>query len=125
MPPVEVSTISQAVNPPVLMSEDITGAQAAHSDTNHAMSDLSSDLRKDQFDTTSHLEDVSTYEPETPADAPINWPAWKRNAQILMVAFHSMDTVFMAAGIIPGYEAMAEAYKVTVPQASYLTSSQV
>ncbi|GAD99525.1 hypothetical protein PVAR5_8240 [Paecilomyces variotii No. 5] len=89
------------------------------------MSDLSSDVRKDQFDTTSHLEDVSTYETETPADAPINWPAWKRNAQILMVAFHSMDTVFMAAGIIPGYEAMAEAYKVTVPEASYLTSAQI
>lgn len=60
-----------------------------------------------------------------PPDAPINWPAWKRNAQILMVATHSMVSVFMAAGIIPGYEEMAAEYKVSVPQASYLTSVQV
>lgn len=107
------------------MGEGITGARVAHS-VNHAMSDLSSDVRKDQFDKASHLEDVSTCEPEAPpVDAPINWPAWKRNAQILMVAFHSMDTVFMAAGIIPGYDAMAAAYNVTVPEASYLTSAQV
>lgn len=42
-----------------------------------------------------------------------------------MVATHSMVSVFMAAGIIPGYEEMAAEYKVSVPQASYLTSVQV
>lgn len=31
----------------------------------------------------------------------------------------------MAAGIIPAYDAFAEEYKVTVPEASYLTSVQV
>lgn len=76
-----------------------------------------------------HLENI----PSTPRDLvfdtspanPQNWPAWKKDAQILMVAFHSMVATFMAAGIIPAYDVMAEAYAVTVPQASYLTSAQV
>lgn len=83
-------------------------------------------VRKDQLEASAHLEDVSIATSDTQApEAPINWPAWKRNAQILMVAIHSMVCVFMAAGIIPGYESMAEEYKITVPQASYLTSVQV
>lgn len=56
---------------------------------------------------------------------PKNWPQWKKNAQILMVAFHSCVSTFMAAGIIPAYEIFAEEYGVTVPDASYLTSFQV
>ncbi|PYI23136.1 MFS general substrate transporter [Aspergillus japonicus CBS 114.51] len=56
---------------------------------------------------------------------PQKWPEWKKNAQILMVAFHSMVATFMAAGIIPAYDTMAEVYGVTVPQASYLTSMQI
>ncbi|KAJ5970094.1 uncharacterized protein N7479_000012 [Penicillium vulpinum] len=47
------------------------------------------------------------------------------NAQILLVAFHSMMGTFMAAGIIPAYNAFAEQYNVTVPDAIYLTSSQI
>ncbi|CAG7944579.1 unnamed protein product [Penicillium nalgiovense] len=83
-------------------------------------------VRKDQLEASAHLEDVSIATSDTQApEAPINWPAWKRNAQILMVAIHSMVCVFMAAGIIPGYESMAEEYKITVPQASYLTSVQI
>ncbi|KAJ6147159.1 hypothetical protein N7497_009141 [Penicillium chrysogenum] len=82
--------------------------------------------RKGQLEASAHLEDVSIATSDTQApEAPINWPAWKRNAQILMVAIHSMVCVFMAAGIIPGYESMAEEYKITVPQASYLTSVQI
>ncbi|OGM48699.1 MFS multidrug transporter [Aspergillus bombycis] len=56
---------------------------------------------------------------------PRKWPIWKKNVQILMVAFHSMVATFMAAGIIPAFDAMAEAYGVTVPEASYLTSIQI
>lgn len=36
-----------------------------------------------------------------------------------------MVSTFMAAGIIPAYEKMTEQYRVTVHEASYLTSSQV
>lgn len=61
---------------------------------------------------------------EDPA-CPRNWPSWKKNAQILMVAFHSMSATFIAAGIIPAYDALAEEYGITVPEASYLTSVQV
>ncbi|KAJ5165718.1 uncharacterized protein N7500_007548, partial [Penicillium coprophilum] len=83
-------------------------------------------IRKDQLEDSAHLEDISVATSDMQApEAPINWPTWKRNAQILMVAIHSMVCVFMAAGLIPGYEAMAEEYKITVPQASYLTSVQV
>ncbi|KAJ5994704.1 hypothetical protein N7481_001681 [Penicillium waksmanii] len=56
---------------------------------------------------------------------PRNWPRWKKDAQILMVAFHSMMGTFMAAGIIPAYDAFAEEYGVTVQAASYLTSFQI
>jgi hypothetical protein len=70
------------------------------------------------------LVDLDSYAREDPAN-PRNWPAWKKNAQILMVAFHSMSATFVAAGIIPAYETLAEEYGITVPQASYLTSAQV
>lgn len=103
------------------MSEDLSPAVAVRSDS------MAHDgRRKGQLEASAHLEDVSIATSDTQApEAPINWPAWKRNAQILMVAIHSMVCVFMAAGIIPGYESMAEEYKITVPQASYLTSVQV
>lgn len=87
-------------------------------------------------DTSHHLEDVAPTGPpkeeaedKTPStdstQDPRNWPQWKKDAQILMVAFHSMMGTFMAAGIVPAYEALAEEYSVTVPTASYLTSAQV
>lgn len=103
------------------MSENVSPAAAIRSDDMTLNS-----IRKDRFEDSTHLEDVSITTSDTQApEAPINWPVWKRNAQILMVAIHSMVCVFMAAGIIPGYEAMAEEYNITVPQASYLTSVQV
>ncbi|PYH42287.1 MFS general substrate transporter [Aspergillus saccharolyticus JOP 1030-1] len=87
---------------------------------------------KGEYNTSAHLEYVPAsqlgqanfLDAESPAN-PQTWPVWKKNAQILMVAFHSMVATFMAAGIIPAYDAMAEAYGVTVPQASYLTSMQI
>lgn len=85
-------------------------------------------MSKDGYDAYGHVEDTSlsdTSGADTPPNAPINWPAWKRNAQILMVAVHSMDSVFMAAGIIPAYEGMAEEYGISVQKATYLTSAMV
>ncbi|KAJ1706630.1 hypothetical protein AFLA70_193g002480 [Aspergillus flavus AF70] len=69
---------------------------------------------------TQQAEDMSSH-----PDNPRNWPIWKKNVQILMVAFHSMVATFMAAGIIPAFDSMAEEYGVTVPEASYLTSIQI
>ncbi|KAJ6031001.1 hypothetical protein N7540_001733 [Penicillium herquei] len=62
--------------------------------------------------------------PHDPRD-PRNWSLRKKNAQILMVAFHSMISTFMAAGIIPAYDTLVEQYNITVPDASYLTSFQI
>ncbi|CAI7609710.1 unnamed protein product [Penicillium discolor] len=70
------------------------------------------------------VSDDGIWENESPQN-PHNWPRWKKNAQILMVAFHSMMGTFMAAGIIPAYDTFAEQYNVTVPDASYLTSCQI
>lgn len=74
----------------------------------------------------SHFETAINSEPvQQDPNAPCNWPKWKKNTQIMMVAFHSMISTFMAAGIVPAYDAMAEKYGVTVTEASYLTSVQV
>ncbi|KAE8384456.1 MFS general substrate transporter [Aspergillus alliaceus] len=56
---------------------------------------------------------------------PRKWPTWKKNAQILMVAFHCMGATFMTAGIIPAYDVMSEEYEVPVESATYLTATQV
>lgn len=75
----------------------------------------------------SHLENASVAGQMLQVDpnASSNWPKWKKNAQIMMVAFHSMVCTFMAAGIVPAYDTMAQTYGITVTQASYLTSIQV
>ncbi|GKZ24111.1 hypothetical protein AbraCBS73388_010729 [Aspergillus brasiliensis] len=107
------------------MAEEISlGTNMARSDT----------LKKNGHEEV-HLENVSPTPPDQQSNRnlwtdssptnPQNWPAWKKNAHILMVAFHSMAATFMAAGIIPAYDIMAERYNVTVPQASYLTSVQI
>jgi sulfur relay (sulfurtransferase) complex TusBCD TusD component (DsrE family) len=92
-------------------------------------------LKATDSDALVHLEDVPSSPPVFLSEDghqsgrslqdPENWPQWKKNAQILMVAFHSCVSTFMAAGIIPAYEIFAEQYGVTVPDASYLTSFQV
>lgn len=59
-----------------------------------------------------------------PADT-TTWPEWKKNVQIWMVAFHAMMCTFMGAGLIPGFVTLANQYKVTIEQASYLTAVYV
>ncbi|KAK6205238.1 major facilitator superfamily domain-containing protein [Scheffersomyces amazonensis] len=56
---------------------------------------------------------------------PLNWPDWKKNFEILLIAFQTFSSTFMAAGLTPAFEPMAEAYGVTVPKASYFTSAQI
>ncbi|KAJ5666577.1 hypothetical protein N7462_010986, partial [Penicillium macrosclerotiorum] len=97
---------------------------------------LSYNMKIDSSETSVHLENLASSSPaqesqqndgvltESPQD-PRNWSPWKKNVQILMVAFHSMMGTFMAAGIIPAYDEFAKQYGVTVPDASYLTSFQI
>jgi MFS family permease len=63
--------------------------------------------------------------PSSSPEDPLNWPIWKKNTHILLVAFHAMTTTFMAAGIIPGFVDFAKAYGTSIPKASYLTSVQI
>ncbi|KAJ5676461.1 uncharacterized protein N7477_002094 [Penicillium maclennaniae] len=78
----------------------------------------------------SHLDNLDSslpieLHPDNAISRSSNLVTGKKNAQILMVAFHSMMCTFMAAGIIPAYGTLAKAYNITVPEASYLTSFQI
>lgn len=94
------------------------------------MLDSSTNMKSSNSEMSVHLESVPPSPPQETResvnpDDPQNWPKWRKNTQILMVAAHSMVATFMAAGIIPAYDAMAEEYGVSVPAATYLTSLQV
>ncbi|KAL2858539.1 MFS multidrug transporter [Aspergillus pseudoustus] len=69
----------------------------------------------------SHIEDQTP----TALSGPASWPKWKKNLQIWMVAFHSLMTTFMAAGIIPASATLADDYGVTISEISYLVSTQI
>ncbi|KAK5313030.1 hypothetical protein LTR93_011097 [Exophiala xenobiotica] len=56
---------------------------------------------------------------------PLNWPTWKKNTQILMVAFHAMMTTFTAAAVLPAFIPFAKLYEISVTKATYLTSVQI
>ncbi|KAH8816582.1 major facilitator superfamily domain-containing protein [Xylogone sp. PMI_703] len=59
-----------------------------------------------------------------PAD-PLNWPTWKKNVNLILIAFHAMITTFVAAGIVPAYEMLSEELGVSITSISYLTSIQI
>ena len=83
----------------------------------------------DEADTSpTHLEVKTEPVLDEGADStrnPRNWPPWKKNIQIVMVAFHSMMGTFTAVRIFPAYDTFAKQYNMSVPTASYLTSFQV
>lgn len=56
---------------------------------------------------------------------PLNWPAWKKNVGLILVAFHAYIAIFTAATIIPAYLPMSIALHVSLTRTSYLTSAQV
>lgn len=108
------------------MIESATSSAAA----SEACSSPETNMKGSDSDTSVHLENLPAAARnkdvvDDSPDNPRNWPKWKKNAQIIMIAFHSMMGTFMAAGVVPAYEAFAEEYKVTVQQASYFTSIQV
>ncbi|PKY03407.1 putative MFS transporter [Aspergillus campestris IBT 28561] len=96
------------------MSKDTPGVPPPYmldlDNTKESNSGASSHLEKAIAPGEQQLRSSELLDPRNPR----NWPKWKKNTQILMVAFHSMVATFMAAGIIPAYEAMAEDYGVTI-----------
>ena len=70
---------------------------------------------------TTDLNPLPTMDP---AD-PLNWPSWKKNVNLFLVAFHAMMTTFTAAGVIPAFEQFSIDLGISLTQASYLTSIQI
>ncbi|KIW01524.1 uncharacterized protein PV09_07002 [Verruconis gallopava] len=70
---------------------------------------------------THELEPIPSIDPQDP----YNWPDWKKNVNLFLIAFHAMMTTFMAAGIIPAYENIAQDLGVSLQKTSYLTSVQI
>lgn len=79
-----------------------------------------------EFANSDVLQDKEEVEPsdDSPRN-PQNWSEWKKNTQILLSCFHALMAGFMAAGLIPAYGALSERFHISLPQASYLVSSQV
>lgn len=63
--------------------------------------------------------------PSSDPAEPLNWPDWKKDLEILLIAFQTFSSTFMAAGLTPAFEYMSEAYDITIPTAAYLTSAQI
>lgn len=99
------------------------------------------DQKQSKRESSVHLESVNSTPPTDLDDEndpkrtspyiwcdpkdPQNWPEWKKNAQILMVSFHSLSSTFMAAGIVPASHTFSEEYGISLSKASYLVSAQV
>ncbi|KAF8589747.1 MFS multidrug transporter [Ramaria rubella] len=66
----------------------------------------------------------STLEP-TPSDSPndpLNWPSWRKNTLLLIVAIHTMQGPFSAAITIPAFMDLSKEFRVDLNTAAYLTS---
>jgi len=68
--------------------------------------------------------DLDPIPSDDPAD-PYNWPAYKKNVNLTLVAFHSCMTTFIAAAIIPAYEPLSIYLNTSITRVSYLTSLQI
>ncbi|KAF9887693.1 hypothetical protein FE257_009646 [Aspergillus nanangensis] len=81
----------------------------------------------------NHIEDVHSLKPQAelqfsePVDLndPRNWPSWKKDINLALMAFHALMTNFVGAGIIPVYTTFAEEFDVSVQQISYFTSIHI
>lgn len=63
--------------------------------------------------------------PSQDLNDPLNWPEWRKNAQLALVAFHSFSCTFIASGVVPACESFAEDYGVTLHACTYFTSCQI
>ncbi|ABN65612.2 major facilitator superfamily multidrug-resistance protein [Scheffersomyces stipitis CBS 6054] len=70
---------------------------------------------------TVDLDPLPSMDPEDP----LNWPTWRKNYEILIIAFQCFLGNYFSASLTPAYEDMAVQYGVDVPTSSYLTSAQI
>ncbi|CAI6334758.1 unnamed protein product [Periconia digitata] len=101
----------------------------AHADTNASfpqrddIANLSEDHRQYLFRKHGTL-DLHPVPSMSDAD-PYNWPRWKKNTNLLLVAFHALIATFTPATIVPAFGDIAEDLNVTIQKASYLTALQI
>lgn len=58
-------------------------------------------------------------------DDPLNWSQIHKNLQLGMISFHAFMCTFLASGIIPLYEILAEELGESLTTITYLTSVQI
>lgn len=63
--------------------------------------------------------------PSRDPEDPLNWANWKKNYEIILIAFGAFSSTFMAAGLTPAFETMAEEYGVDLPTCAYFTSASI
>ncbi|EIW85848.1 MFS general substrate transporter [Coniophora puteana RWD-64-598 SS2] len=61
---------------------------------------------------------------DSPVD-PLNWPAWRKNVLLAIVAFHTMIGPLGAAILIPAFDELVVDLGITLAQAPYLVSIQI
>ncbi|KAJ5620147.1 major facilitator superfamily domain-containing protein [Penicillium lagena] len=55
---------------------------------------------------------------------PLNWPAWKKNINLALVAFHGLVSTGGAVAVVPAFETWTIQFQVSMDIASYLGSAQ-
>ncbi|KAG7665107.1 uncharacterized protein J8A68_001416 [[Candida] subhashii] len=85
------------------------------------------DLTQEHYDYLMERHGTIELDPLPSADPndPLNWPEWKKNYQIFLVALGTFSATFMAAGLTPAFEAMSIEYSVPLASVSYLVASQI
>ncbi|KAI3403423.2 hypothetical protein KGF56_003707 [Candida oxycetoniae] len=106
-------------------TNDIEKTTISHDECNYANSTRS--LSPEHYDYLMQRHGTVDLDPLPSSDPndPLNWPNWQKNYEILSIAFGTFTSTFMASGMQPSYEAMAEKYGVSISDASYFTSVQI
>ncbi|KAJ6466365.1 MFS multidrug transporter [Mycena sanguinolenta] len=98
------------------MSLDEKDLEAVKIDSEVVTSATSGKLTKPQ--------DLEPTPSDSPAD-PLNWPAWKKNVILYIVSIHAMQGPFTAALVIPSFQLLAEEFRLTLTQVTYIVSIQI
>ncbi|EIW84531.1 MFS general substrate transporter [Coniophora puteana RWD-64-598 SS2] len=61
---------------------------------------------------------------DSPVD-PLNWPMWRKNLVLALVAFHAMMVPFSGGVLVPAFEDLAEVFNVPLSEVPYISSVQI
>ncbi|KAI9834410.1 MAG: hypothetical protein M1819_003021 [Sarea resinae] len=96
-------------------------------DASHVEGGLAANLLPEQRDYLLRRHGTLDLDPMPSADPadPYNWPAWKKNINLVLVSFHAFMTTFTAAAVIPAFQVFSMMFHVGLQKASYFTSVQI